>query len=676
MTAAAAIRTVEPMKTTPVLRGAGLAVLTSLTALVLPASPAGATTNPRPVTGLVSVSPTGATGTAPSTASDVSGLGRLVAFRSGAGNLVAGDTNSTDDVFVRNTLSATTTRVSVSTAGTQANGASDQPSISYDGRYVAFRSVATNLVAGDTNGKADIFLRDLSKKTTIRVSVKNSGGGQTTGGAAAHPQVSDDGNEVVFDSAATNVVDFDLNGKPDVFVRNISGGTTEIETLTSADFALTAGGTEPRFSGNGRYVVFGSDTNQVGVDTNNKGDIFLRDRVNGTTEKVSTASNGDQSDGSSQFADVSDNGRYVTFQSLATDLTPAVDAVNDVDVFRRDRTLATTELVTKNTAGQPANTGGGGTQVSADGNKVAFSSDATNLVTGDTNNVGDAFVRNMSAATTTRVSVKTAGGQANGLSFAPAISPDGSATSFSTLATDLYSQDANNTFDVFVRSVIELGPFADTLPLLQRQALDFTGTNLGSAAVIALNEKILSGVASPESAIDDFVHGTFDNSRGPVMRLYWAFFHRMPDLNGLNYWVSKYDGGMTLKTIANSFAKSSEFKTKYGSVSNDSFITLVYQNVLERNPDAAGKTHWVGRLKAGVTRGEMMTAFSESSEGIRKMRGEIDTILVFLGMLHRLPTPGEFSGYVSALETPPVLDTEVLINQVLTSSPYATVVST
>ena len=663
------------MNKTTALRGAGLAVLASLSALALPASPASAASHKLAVTGLVSVSTTGATGNGPATANEVSGLGRFVAIRSSASNLVAGDTNGVDDVFVRNTLSETTTRVSVSTAGTQANGASDQPSISSNGRWVAFRSAATNLVAGDTNGQTDVFLRDLQKKTTIRVSVKNSGGGQTTGGGATNPQVSSDGNEVLFASSATNVVDFDLNAQPDVFVRNISGGFTEIETVTSTEFALTAGGSAPRFSGNGRYVAFGSDTTQIGVDTNGATDIFLRDRVNGTTEKVSTASNGDQADGSSQFPDVSDDGRYVVFQSMATDLTSAVDNVASTDVFRRDRQLATTELVTRNNAQQPSNAGGGVAQVSADGNKVVFASSGTNLVAGDTNGDSDVFARDIAAGTTTRVNVKTAGGQSDGLSITPSISPEGSAVSFATVATDLYDQDANDTFDVYVRSSNEVGPFADTLGLLQRNALDFTGKNLTVGQVVGLNNKILSGVASPESTIDDFAHGSFDDARGPVMRLYWAFFHRMPDLNGLNFWVHKYEGGKTLKAIANEFAKSSEFKTKYGTVGNDAFITLVYQNVLERNPDAAGKAHWVGRLQDGVSRGEMMTAFSESSEGIRKMRGEIDTILLYLGMLQKLPTKAEFDSSVTLLEANGGSDTEVLINKMLTSLIYAEAVA-
>ena len=657
-----------------VLRGAGLAVLASLSTASLMASPASATSLKKPVTGLVSVATNAKTGNNASTASSLSSQGTYVAFVSSASNLVTGDTNGQRDLFVRNTLSATTTRVSVASDGTQANGQSDQPSISANGRFVAFRSEATNLVPGDTNAKADVFVRDLRLKTTVRASVKNSGGGQLNG-ASSLPTVSDDGVDVVFLSDATNAVDFDLNAKSDVFVRNLNAGFTEIASVTSSEVGLTSGASSPSMSGNGRYVVFDSDTTQVGSDTNGLRDIFLRDRVLWSTERVSIASNGDPSDGTSQFPSVSDDGRYVAFQSIATDLTPATDSITDVDVFRRDRTAATTELISRTDADQPGNGGGATPEISSDGKRIAFLSDSTNMVSGDTNSTDDVFIRDVPAGTTTRTSVKTLGGQLAGHSLFPSISPDGGSTSFSTLADDGYAQDTNQTFDVYVRSSYEIGPFADSTALIQHSATDFNGKALTIGQLVGLNDKVLYGTASPSSTIDDLAHGTFDDSRGPVMRLYWAFFHRMPDLGGLNYWVAKYDNGMTLKTVANNFAKSSEFKTKYGSVSNDAFITLVYQNVLERNPDAAGHAHWVGRLSEGVTRGEMMTAFSESSEGIRKMRGEIDSVLLGLGMLHRLPTAAEFPGWVNFLEANGGQDTEFLILNILTSSTYAAVVA-
>ena len=659
------------MPPNPVLRGGALLALASASALLLPASPASATSQKIPVTALISVATTGTTGSGASVGSALSYQGNFVAFASSANNLVAGDTNGVDDVFVRTTLAATTQRVSVSTAGVPGNGDSDQPSISFDGRYVAFRSAATNLVPGDTNGKTDIFLRDLRNKTTTRVSVTNNGAGQTTGGDASQPTVSDDGTLVSFQSGSPNVVDFDLNNKTDVFVRDIPGNSTDIVTVTSNEVALNAGGDAPAMSGNGRYVVFQSGTTQVGVDTNGFQDIFLRDRALGTTERVSIASNGDPSDGDSYFPTVSGDGRYVAFQSMAKDLTPAVDAPNDFDVFRRDRSAVTTELVSRTDADQPGNKGGTGPAISSDGNLVAFSSDSTNLVSGDTNARTDVFVRNMSATTTVRSSVKTAGGQLDELTFGPSISPDGSAVSFPTLSAQGYDKDTNNTFDVYLRTVQEIGPFGQSNALIQQTAHDFTGAYLDAAALNAADAKIHYGVATPVSTINAYAHGTFAKDRAPVMRLYWAFFKRVPDLGGLNYWAGKHAKGTSMKTIANGFAKSSEFQNNFGAGTDTQFVTLVYTNVLERQPDQAGLDHWVNKMAAGTTRGEMMINFSESAEGIRRMRGEIDTELVILGMLHRVPTKGEVISYANALELNGGQVTEVLINLILTGSEYA-----
>lgn len=669
MTDRGAVRTVAGMNQTTARRAAGLAILTALGALVLPASPASATSTKKPVTGLVSVATNGNPGNNASTGSSVSNGGRFVAFDSTATNLITGDANGQKDVFVRDTLAATTTRVSVATDGTPGNGPSDQASISFNGRFVAFHSTATNLVPGDTNGKADVFLRDLVNKTTVRASVANNGA-QLVGGDSSRPTVSGDGTEVVFSSDATNAVAGDANAKADVFVRNLNAGFTERISVTSGEAALTAGGDNAAMSSNGRYVVFDSGTTQIPGDSDASNDIFIRDRVLGSTELVSIANNGTASNQPCQFPTVSDNGRYVAFQSAATGMTAAADAAG-TDVFVRDRTSATTQLASLTDGDQPGDEGGAVPQISADGTKVAFTSDATNLVSGDTNGTTDLFVRNLSNGSTTRQSVKTLGGQLAGLTFSAAISPDGSALSFTTLAKDGHPNDTNNTFDVYVRTTYEIGPWADSTGTIQGSANDFTGANLPIGQVVALNDKVLYGTATPASIIDDFAHGAYDDARGPVMRLYWAFFHRMPDLNGLNYWVKKYEGGKTLKAIANEFAKSSEFQNKYGSLSNDAFITLVYQNVLERNPDSAGKAHWVGRLGDGVTRGEMMTAFSESSEGIRKMRGEIDSVLLSLGMLRRLPTPAEFSTWVNLLESSGGQPTEVLVNTILTSSAYA-----
>lgn len=180
---------------------------------------------PGATTSRVSVSSSGAQGFRSSEGAALSGEGRYVAFASLARNLVPGDTNLVEDVFVRDRLAGVTSRVSVGPGGRQANGASSIPSISADGRYVAFMSDASNLVAGDTNHAADIFVRDRVAGTTRRVSIGQ--GGQQANGASSFPALSGDGLHVAFQSAASNLVPGDTNGTFDIFVRDLLAGTTQ-----------------------------------------------------------------------------------------------------------------------------------------------------------------------------------------------------------------------------------------------------------------------------------------------------------------------------------------------------------------------------------------------------------------------------------------------------------------
>src|SRR5439155_14196449 len=161
----------------------------------------------------------------------LSTAGRCVAFYSDASNLVAGDTNRARDVFVHERQTGETTRVSVAQDGSQANGESFAPAISGDGRYIVFSSSASNLVAGDTNNANDIFVRDRVANTTTRVSIA-LGGAEPNAGSSA-PAISADGNVVAYESDATNLVSGDSNGQRDVFVYMLSGGTTTRASLNT-----------------------------------------------------------------------------------------------------------------------------------------------------------------------------------------------------------------------------------------------------------------------------------------------------------------------------------------------------------------------------------------------------------------------------------------------------------
>jgi Tol biopolymer transport system component len=434
---------------------AGLLAVPGLTVFTFTASAAPTVTH---ATTRASVATRSTQANGQSAGAAISADGRYVAFTSEGTNLVAGDTNDAQDVFVRDRTTGATTRVSISTRGTQANSSSYGPAaISANGRYVAFSSSATNLVAGDTNGTTDVFVRDRVTGTTTRVSISTRGA-QANGGA---PAISADGRYVAFISSASNLVAGDTDGWQDVFVRDrISRTTTRASVATGGTQANRDSYGPAAISANGRYVAFGSSaSNLVARDTNGTSDVFVRDRVSGTTTRASVAAHGTQGNRVSAQPAISANGRYVAFGSNASNLV-AGDTNGIVDVFVRDRVAGATTRVDVSTRGaQTAHTDPDTTledseqpTISADGRYVAFLSGAGNLVTRDTNAARDVFVRDRVTGTTTRVSVATAGTQANQRSSEPAISSDGRYVTFFSDASNLVAGDTNGSSDVFVRA--------------------------------------------------------------------------------------------------------------------------------------------------------------------------------------------------------------------------------
>lgn len=371
--------------------------------------------------------------------------GQFVAFESGANNLVSGDTNGYQDIFVRDRQSGTTSRVSIASDGTQANHTSHDTAISADGRYVAFMSLATNLVAGDTNGVYDAFVHDRLAGQTIRVSVASDG---AQGDAPAQEvAISADGHFVAFSSAANNLVVGDTNDDYDIFVRDQETGQT---TLVSVALNGTpAGGSyQPALSADGRYVAFlSAAANLVSGDTNGYVDIFVRDRQTGQTSRVSVATNGTQANNASYHPAISAAGQYVTFDSDASNLVGG-DANGAGDVFIHDRQTGQTSRVSVTTFGVGGNAYAGWPAVSADGRYVAYWSAATNLVSGDTNGFDDVFVRDRQTGQTSRVS--TGGTEADQISRIAVISADGRYVAFTSDAGNLVNGDTNDETDIFV----------------------------------------------------------------------------------------------------------------------------------------------------------------------------------------------------------------------------------
>jgi Tol biopolymer transport system component len=489
--------------------------------------------------------------------------GRFVTFASGATNFGANDTNGNDDIFLRDRQAGTTQYVSVTPTGRPGNSGSLQPGITTDGRYVVFGSGSTDLVAADTNGVVDVFVRDLQTSVTRLVSLTSSGG-QIAGGTnmADDPVISPDGNRIAFTSDATNVVPNDTNGQIDVFVRDLRTDTTVRADVTKAgqqsnarSFALrvangiglvgfisladnldpddhdqwadvfvrsddgnlqaasrkTTGipnapqhdpvldgdgrvlgfvtdatnlvtvdnppssvmardlstsinelvsvpdqplgprtGSSPAISADGHLIAFSTEDALSGLDNNFEADIYVRDRNAHTSELTSVASNSAVSNGMSRLPSISDDGRDVAFLSVGTNLVTG-DTNGIEDAFVHDRVTGVTTRVDLSTASAQADAPVLGARISGDGSAVAFWTAADNMVAGDTNNSVDVFVRDLIANTTTRVSVDGNGLQATGSSRNAVIDHAGDLVAFESDAPNLVASDSNSTTDIFVK---------------------------------------------------------------------------------------------------------------------------------------------------------------------------------------------------------------------------------
>ncbi|GBD24906.1 hypothetical protein HRbin30_00220 [bacterium HR30] len=401
---------------------------------------------------LVSVNRSGRAGNYASAAPAMSSDGRFVAFFSDASDLVTGDTNEMRDVFLRDRLLGRTERISLSDSGAQANGPShrggDNPAISADGSIVAFDSDATNLVTGDTNRVTDVFVRLRTLGRTERVSLSSSGA--EGNGPSSSPSIDATGRFVAFQALANNLVAGDTNGASDIFVRDREQGTTE---GACGSVQGNGPSSHPALSADARFVAFASAaSNLVPNDTNGALDVFVCDRATGTVELVSRNSNGEIGNGDSILPSISADGRFVAFKSIATNLVPN-DRNGLVDVFVHDRLTKQTQRVSVSFLGRDSNGTSFAPAIDCSGRFVAFGSEATNLVTEDFNQVASLFVRDLVAQRTFLIDVNAFGEQANAavLDVAPALSCEPLLAAYSSLATNLAPGDLNEHADVYVQ---------------------------------------------------------------------------------------------------------------------------------------------------------------------------------------------------------------------------------
>ncbi|OAI41579.1 hypothetical protein AYO38_00675 [bacterium SCGC AG-212-C10] len=429
------------------------------------------------------------TGNQASGGPSISSDGRYVAFSSSATNFAANDQKSVPDIFVYDRQTDTVQQVNVTSAGVPASGGgSDDAVISGNGRFVAYSSTAPNLVSPDFSGTRDIFIFDRQTSTTERASFGLAGAQPAFG--AETPAISAAGEFVAFASLSNNLVAGDTNSSTDVFVWNNQTNATERVSLSSAGQQGNGSSSAPSISANGQFVAFESSATNFGPGVTSSG-VFVRDRTANTTELISAT--GFQ-------ASISANGRFVGFISEATNLVPG-DTNGRADVFVHDRQTKTTERVSVDSSGnQQLNGSVTRPSLSADGRLVAFASDAKNLIAGDTNTGYDVFVFDRQTRIQERVSVNTQGNQqtcpAGTCSSTHSISADGRSIAFNSPATDLVPNDTNAAVDTFVRVLSGVHSVALTTgQVVQNQ-------NFGNTRTCSLDVTTTNDALSPSDSVN------------------------------------------------------------------------------------------------------------------------------------------------------------------------------
>ncbi|PYS92782.1 MAG: hypothetical protein DMF64_07960 [Acidobacteria bacterium] len=398
----------------------------------------------------------------------ISADGRYIAFMSDASDLVPNDANASTDVFVRDMTTGITRLVSATPSGASGNRSSIGGIISGNGRYVVFISFATDLVSNDTNTSEDVYVRDLQTNTTTLVSIDRTN--TKSGFGPSDPfAITPDGRYVLFYSGANDLVDVPPPSLPvtSVFVRDLQAGTTKLVSINKTGTAWANSSADPAaITPDGRYVLFySSATDLTDDDPTSQRDMFVRDMQTNTTKLVSVATTGMSGNGSaSAFGAMSDDGRYIFFTSTSTNLTSVPDTNTKDDYFVRDMQAGTTTLISINKDGTAA---GRNTQnpngfipsfsVTPNGRYIAFTSQSDDLVDYDQNGSnGDVFIRDMQTNTTRLVSVGLTGRSGNVDSRLPSISADGRYVAFESFATDLVNVPdfvGGFTTDVFVRDM-------------------------------------------------------------------------------------------------------------------------------------------------------------------------------------------------------------------------------
>ena len=430
----------------------------------------------------------------------ISADGSIVAFESSATDLTDDSTSSFRDVFVRNFDTGETSLVSINFDGNGSGigGSSSEPVISADGNVIAFTSSAINLLPGISGSQ--VYVRNLNETTTSLVSVSATDPTVGANGQIFDVVISDDGSVVAFSSSSTDLSLQDQDSGPDIFARDLTSSTTILVSVGLDGNSGDGSSTLPIISGDGSTIVFSSTaTDLTGLVNSPTIDLFARNIETGTTFLVNEFNDpAGSTSGTFRNPDISFDGSRVVFQSTSTNLVPDATGVSD-DIFIRDLNAGTTDLVSVDFDGLEVNSSSINPVISADGTVVAFASSGQDLLADNTGVGGrNIFVRDLSTGTTELVSVGLDVGGGNATSDDPMISADGNVVAFRSAASDLVENDGNALQDIFVVSFNTppvINPQTFTTPEDDSGVSPF-GTVIATDAESAVTFEITSGDSS------------------------------------------------------------------------------------------------------------------------------------------------------------------------------------
>ncbi|MBI1854012.1 MAG: IPT/TIG domain-containing protein [Planctomycetes bacterium] len=476
-----------------------------------------------------------------------------------------------------NALAQPTTRVSVDSNGVEGNGLSDSPTISADGRFVAFTSLASNLAPGDGDTSDDSFVHDRQTGATTLITLGPTGDHIRGYGA----YISANGRFVAFVAALPNVPPNPLLCTH-ALIRDLQAETTEIATVASDGSLANSdargdNGSTISLSADGRFVAFCSTATNLVAGGIRGQQVYLRDRTAGVTSLVSRSLSGSGADRPCTAPSVSDDGRFVSFESDSNNIVPN-DVSSSLDVFVADMSTGSVRAVTSDSPGVPYNQNGRHACISGNGRFVAFTSLSPNLVPGDTNRQPDVFVQDLQTGETTRVDVDSNGAQALGTSFQtfPTPSEDGSIVAFWSSAWDLVSDDTNGTGDLFVHDRRD--------GTTTRVSLTSSG---GQASAIGRNF-IRSFAISADGGTVAFVSDTPNVVAGDTNGVADVFVRSTVELASVVPTIGSEAGGDLVRITGAHFGDAGATSVRFGNATA-TLVDVTPSMILARTPPGTGQ---------------------------------------------------------------------------------------